>query len=202
MTPSQTISYNHQLLSNIALKMLGTWADAEDIVQDTYLKWLTVDQSKIKNTKAYLVKAVTNNCINHLNSLKTKKEEYLENFNLSGMIDMHIDLDLNKIDLGREIAAALNVLHKKLEPLEKAVFILREVFDFEYEEIHVLFDKKKDNCRQIFCRAKEKLSRKTTALKPEINLPTNFLSNFKDACALGVSADFLNILKKELNMSS
>ena len=142
MTPaptiSQTISLYHPLLSNIAFKMLGTLADAEDIVQDTYLKWLSIDQSKIKNTKAYLIKAVTNNCLNHLNSLKAKKEEYLEHFNLADMIDARIDLDLTKLDLGIDVASALQVVHKKLEPLERAVFILREVFDYDYEDLHLI----------------------------------------------------------------
>jgi len=173
-------------------------ADAEDIVQDTYLKWLSIDQNKIKNAKAYLTKAVTNNCIDHLNSLKKRKEEYFENFNLGELIDKYIDFDLSKFDLDHEIAAALDVLHKKLEPLEKAIFILREIFDFEYDDLQALFDKKKDNCRQIFCRAKEKLNQKTRNLKKEIAFPTNFLNNFTDACASGVPADFLIELKKEI----
>ena len=173
-------------------------ADAEDIVQDTYLKWLSIDQNHIQNTKAYLVKAVTNNCINHLNSLKRKKEEYLENFNPGEMLDRYIDFDFGKFDLENEIAAALNVVHKKLEPLERAIFILREVFDFEYDDLQALFDKKKDNCRQIFCRAKEKLNQKTKKLKKEISLPTNFLDNFTEACAHGVPSDFLADLKNEV----
>jgi RNA polymerase sigma-70 factor (ECF subfamily) len=180
--------------------MVGSMADAEDIVQDTYLRWLSIDQEKIKNTKAYLIKAVTNNCINHLNSLKIKKEEYLENFKLGEMIDKYIDFDLGKLDLDFEIASALNVVHKKLEPLEKAIFLLREVFDFEYDELQALFDKKRDNCRQIFCRAKDKLNQKTRGLKMEINLPSNFITKFTEACALGVPSDFLNDLKKEITV--
>ena len=178
--------------------MVGSLADAEDIVQDTYLKWLSIDQNNIQNTKAYLIKAVTNNCLNHLNSLKKKKEEYLENFNLGEMIDKYMDFDLGKFDLDNEIAAALDVVHKKLEPLEKAIFLLREVFDFEYDELQSLFDKKKDNCRQIFCRAKEKLNRKTRNFKKEIAFHPNFISNFTDACALGTPADFVSDLKKEI----
>ena len=199
LTTAQTITSYHPLLSNIARKMVGSLADAEDIVQDTYLKWLTVDQDRIQNTKAYLVKAVTNNCINHLNSLKRKKEEYLENFNPGEMIDKYIDFDRAKFDLDNEIAAALQVVHKKLEPLEKAIFLLREVFDFEYDDLQALFDKKKDNCRQIFCRAKEKLNQKTQKFKKEISLPSNFLDNFTEACALGVPSDFLNDLKNEIS---
>lgn len=198
VTPAQTIQSYQPLLANIARKMVGSMADAEDIVQDTFLKWLSIDQNRIQNTKAYLIKAVTNNCINHLNSLKRKKEEYLENFNPSEMLDKYIDFDLGKFDLENEIAAALSVVHKKLEPLEKAIFILREVFDFEYDDLQALFDKKKDNCRQIFCRAKEKLNQRTQQLKKEMSLPSNFIDNFTEACANGVPSHFLADLKNEI----
>ena len=178
--------------------MVGSLADAEDIVQDTYLKWLSIDHQKIQNTKAYLIKAVTNNCLNHLKALKKKKEEYLENLNLAELVDKYIDIDTGKIDLDCEIKAALNLLHKKLEPIEKAIFILREVFDFEYDDLQTLFDKKKDNCRQIFCRSKEKLNQTTRDLKQDLTVPANFLSNFVDACSFGVPAEFIGDLKKEI----
>ena len=132
------------------LRMVGSLADAEDIVQDTFVKWLSIDHQKIQNTKAYLIKAVTNNCLNHLNALMNKKEEYLDHLNLGEMTNKYMDFDLPRIDLETEIAAALAVVHKKLAPLERAIFLLREVFDFEYDDLQLLFDKKKDNCRQIF----------------------------------------------------
>ncbi len=178
--------------------MVGSLADAEDIVQDTFVKWLSIDHQKIQNTKAYLIKAVTNNCINHLNTLVHKREQYLDHFNLGEMAHRYMDFDLSKIDLDTEIAAALAVVHKKLAPLERAIFLLREVFDFEYEDLQFLFDKKKDNCRQIFSRAKEKLNKTTSDLKIDISIPSNILGNFANACKLGVSADFLNDLKKDV----
>ena len=178
--------------------MVGSMADAEDIVQDTFLKWLSIDHQKVINTKAYLVKSVTNNSINHLNSLKRKKEECLENLNLASLMDKYIDIDISKLDLDCEITAALNVVHKKLEPLEKAIFILREVFEFDYDELQTLFDKKKENCRQIFCRAKDKLNQATKDFKLELNVPQNFLSSFVEACNFGVPAHFIGDLKKEI----
>lgn len=184
------------MLNGIATNMVGSLSDAEDIVQDTLLRWLSIDQKKIRNTKAYLIKAVTNNCINHLNSLKHSQEEYLESFNLGEFVGKYIDFD--KFDLEQQVTEAFVVVHAKLEPLEKAIFILREVFEYEYEDLQTLFDKKKDNCRQIFCRAKDKLSAKTKSIKGEINLPTNLIQNFTNACISGVSTDFLNELKKEI----
>lgn len=178
--------------------MVGSLADAEDIVQDTFMRWLSIEHKKVQNTKAYLIKAVTNNCINHLNSLIKRKEEYLDHFNLGEVSNRRIEFELPKFDFDHEIAAALMVVHKKLAPLERAVFLLREVFDIEYEDLQHLFDKKKDNCRQIFSRAKEKLNQTGLDLKIEVSLPSGILKNFANACTLGAPADFLNDLKKDI----
>ena len=185
------------MLSQIAFRMVGSLADAEDIVQDTFVKWLSIDHEKIKNTKAYLIKAVTNNCINHLNTLMNKKEEYLDHLKL-GELANKFDFDLSAIDLDTEVAAALAVVHKQLAPLERAIFLLREVFEFDYEDLQLLFDKKKDNCRQIFSRAKEKLNKTTSDIRIDISIPSNIMGNFANACKLGVPAEFLNDLKKDV----
>ncbi len=195
VTPSQTITQYHPLLSNIARKMVGSLAEAEDIVQDTYVKWLSVDPGKIKDTKAYLIKAVTNNCLNHLNRLKNYKMEYFDSLNLGELIDKYFHLDLDQLDLDHEIASALSLLHSKLGPLERAIFILREVFDFDYDQLHTLFDKKQDHCRQILCRAKEKLNRETHILKHDL-ISANFLNHFHKSCHFGFSSSLLEELKE------
>lgn len=179
--------------------MVGSIHDAEDIVQETFLKWLMAEKEKIKNTKAYLIRAVTNNCLNHLDALKRKKNEYLDNLKPAELIDWHRIADFKKIDLDHEVSHALNVLHKKLEPLEKAIFLLREVFNFEYEELQHLFDKKKENCRQLFCRAKEKLHNEGSKIKIEAPNPNSFLQSFKKASDLGHIGDFIQHLGSDIS---
>ncbi|GJM30615.1 MAG: hypothetical protein DHS20C17_32500 [Cyclobacteriaceae bacterium] len=198
MTYSQTITAYYPLLSQIAMKMVGSWADAEDIVQDTFTKWLTIDHRKIQNTKAYLIKAVTNNSLNHLTSLIRKKEEFLDNFTLGELAAKTFEFDFPKFDLENEIEEALAVVHKQLAPLERAIFLLREVFEVDYEDLQILFGKKKDHCRKIFSRAKEKLDLTNLDVKFEVTLPSCTVKNFVDACALGAPAEFLNDLKKDI----
>ena len=77
MNQAQAITLYQPLLHNIAYNLLRCKADAEDVVQDTFIKWLSIDQAKIQNTKAYLIKAVTNNCLNHISALKRKKGRIL-----------------------------------------------------------------------------------------------------------------------------
>ena len=138
--------------------MVGSREDAEDIVQDAFVKWLTIDQEKVQNTKAYLIRTVTNNCINHLNSFKKKKGEYLSQIRNSELLEKYREFEFPRFDFENELSEALAVIHKKLEPVETGIYLLREVFDFDYEELQKIFGKKKDNCRQLFLRAKEKLT--------------------------------------------
>jgi len=181
------------------MKLLRCKADAEDIVQETFIKWLNAEHEKIQNTKAYLIKAVTNNCINHLNALKRKKEEYLENFHWPDFIERLRDSDFSRIDFEAEVAKALTLLQEKLEPLERAVYLLREVFDFDYTALQELLNKKQDHCRQLLCRAKRKLSEETdqftAAIEPK---KTALLDAFKRACDFGHANDLINHLRQDI----
>ncbi len=158
MNHSATIALYQPVLHSIAVRIVGSIHDAEDIVQDTFLKYLSMDHSKIENIKAYLIKSVTNISLNHINSSKQKKKDYLESVKLPEVFEK---IDISHLDLKEELTTALNVLHKKLGPLERGLFLLREGFDFEYDELQEIFNKKKDHCRQLVCRAKEKLSKET-----------------------------------------
>ncbi|MCZ6901185.1 MAG: sigma factor, partial [Bacteroidetes bacterium] len=148
--------------------MVNSFADAEDIVQETFLKWLTIDKKKIINTKSYLVKAVTNNCLNHLESLKKKKEDLFDKVNPRILKGLYREFDFGRFDLEFDISAALSVIHKKLKPLEKAIYLLREVFDLDYDNLNEIFDKSQENCRQLFYRAKEKLSLENIKLDKKV----------------------------------
>ncbi|MDH5368186.1 MAG: sigma-70 family RNA polymerase sigma factor [Cyclobacteriaceae bacterium] len=198
MNQAQAISLYQPVLKSIAFRIVGSLADAEDIVQDTFLKWLSTDQKKIENTKSYLIQAVTNNSINHLNSLKRKKNELLDTINQSQLMEKYRESDFAKFDFENEIAAALSVMHKKLEPLEKSIYILREFFDLEYDHLQEIFDKKKDNLRQLFSRAKDKLNQENRKIKSIAVKPIPFLESFKSACNKGQIEQFVQHLKKDL----
>lgn len=198
MDQSQTILLYQPMLQAIAYSMVGSLEDAEDIVQDTFMKWLTIDQEKIQNTKAYLIKTVTNNCINYLNAFRKKKQACLDALQISELADKYRETEFAKLDLEKEMAAALAVLHKKLEPVERGVFLLREIFNFEYEDIQDIFGKKKDNCRKLFSRAKEKLDQKDPQGKTDIFPQFQFLESFKNACTVGHFSDFIGQLVQDI----
>jgi RNA polymerase sigma-70 factor (ECF subfamily) len=194
MNQAQTIALYQPLLHTIAYNLVRCKEDAEDIVQETFVKWLSIDHQKIENTKAYLVRSVTNNCLNHLNSLKRKKEEYLDN--VSEALHRIKETSLAHLDLDINLSAALNVVYSKLEPLERAVYLLKEVFDFDYEDLQETLDKKKEHCRQLFCRAKKKLNEETS----KINLPdkSKLLESFRKACDFGTASELISELKNDI----
>jgi len=197
LTQGQAILLYQPMLQQIAMRMLRCKADAEDVVQETFIKWLSQEQEKIKNTKAYLIKSVTNNCINHLNSLRNKRLEYLESFHWPDFIEkFRENTDLSHLDVESELSKALQVLQSKLEPLERAVYVLKEVFDFDYKALQELLDKKQDHCRQLFCRAKKKLKEETDHFNAVIQpKKTALLESFKKACEFGQPFDFVAQLR-------
>jgi|SRR5690349_19170046 len=177
--------------------MLRSKADAEDIVQETFIKWLSQEQEKIKNTKAYLITAVRNNCINHLNALKRKKVEYLESIHWPEIVEkIKETTDLSHLDLEAELSKAFHVLQSKLEPLERAVYVLKEVFDFDYKALQQLLDKKQDHCRQVFCRAKKKLQDETNHFNAVFQpKKAALLESFRKACDFGQPLDLIAQLR-------
>jgi RNA polymerase sigma factor (sigma-70 family) len=197
LNQAQTIALYQPTLQAIAFRILKCKADAEDIVQETFLKWLNAEQEKIQNTKAYLIKAVTNNCLNHLNTLKKKKEQCLDAIHWTEMVERFKESDFSYLDIEAEMTKAFRILQQKLEPLERAVYLLKEVFDFDYEALQQMLDKKQEYCRQLLCRAKKKLEQSTA--KEQVERPKQTLiETFKNACDLGNASEFITELKKDI----
>ena len=190
------------MLEALAFNMVRCKADAQDIVQETVLKWLSAGPKKIDNTKAYLIAAVRNNCLSHLNALKAKKEELFGQQNLAEVLNAFKESNLANLDLDIDLQRALKTLQTKLEPLERAIFVLKEVFDFDYETLQETFDKKKEHCRQLLCRAKKKLNEETSKIHFELPDTANFKENFRKACDFGHIADLISGLKQEAGMAA
>ena len=201
MPYEQTIALYQPLLHSIAYNLVRCKEDAEDIVQETFLKLLTIGPQKVENLKAYLITAVINNCKNHLNAITRKKEELLSQVNqvnLTEILNRFRETNFSQLDLEINIQAALKVIQQKLEPLERAVYLLKEVFDFDYETMQEALDRKKDHCRQLFLRAKNKLKSETFKVHVELPDTSGFAAAFRKACYLGHADELLHVLKEEI----
>lgn len=197
MTYEAAIVQYQPLLITIAQRMVKNVMDAEDIVQDTFLKFLSQPPRTIENLKAYLVRAVVNNCLNHLKRLRHSAEELLDPL-LHAEWLAHFDININFIEREGEVSEALKVLLQKLEPSERAVYLFREVFNYDYAEIAEIVEKKKDNCRQLYCRAQAKLQQEKVRFSFNMDQHKQTLHTFLDSCRNGSFLELVDNLKEDL----
>jgi RNA polymerase sigma-70 factor (ECF subfamily) len=186
------------LLFSMAYNMLGDIDEAEDIVQETFLKWMEMATGTVLHAKAYLVKIVTNKCINYLNSARVKREEYIGIWLPEPMLDSAADDDHKKTDSYHALSIGILVLLEKLTAQERAIFLLKEVFTYDYFEIAGIFDKTEDNCRQIFKRAKQNLGREVKRFEVDVKVHEKMLGNFLQACAQGTMDSLIDLLKEDI----
>jgi RNA polymerase sigma factor (sigma-70 family) len=198
---AQTITLYQPLLHQIAYNILRCKADAEDMVQETFTRWLTIDQTKIENTKAYLMRAVTNNCLNHLATLRKTRFIDWEQVSMKDWVGKFKEIDLSHIDVEKELSAAFKVIQHKLEPLERATYLLREVFDFDYHEIQEVLNKKADHCRQLFSRANKKLATEKNKIQSGLPDTSQLFESFKKACHLQDAQEFIQHLKADVTQA-
>jgi len=198
---AQDILLYQPTLQRIAYSLVRCKQDAEDIVHDTFVKWLSTESGKIENTKAYLIAAVKNNCLTHLCKLKKKKEACLEAIQNSEWMIRIRETQLSHLDFDIELEKAMRVLHSRLEPVERAVYVLKEVFDVDYDALHKIVDKKKDHCRQLVCRARKKLSEEATRIQQGLPDISALMENFRKSCELGNARHVIQALKNDLSRS-
>ncbi|WP_456276550.1 RNA polymerase sigma-70 factor [Bacillus sp. AK128] len=148
------------LLFSLGYRMLGSVTEAEDLVQETFLRAYQINEEDIKNKKAYFCKMMTNRCLDVLKSARSRRESYVGPWNPEPLFLEKIHaFDPSEIIIQKEgLSIAYLRMMEHLTPDERAVLLLKEVFDFSHTEIATIIEKKEENCRKIFSRAKQKLS--------------------------------------------
>ena len=199
MTKTETFLEFRSLLFSVAYNMLGVIADAEDIVQDTFEKWLSVDTATVHHPKAYLVKAVTNKCITHLEKIKRERKNYIGPWLPEPLIAHETQAD-HRIEMFQPLSIGIMVMLEKLTAQERAVFLLKEIFSYDYDEIAEIINKTNDNCRQIFKRAHQHL--KDDRKRFEIDMATHerIFKQFLQACNEGDMEGLIALLREDVVM--
>lgn len=146
---------HRSLLFGIAYRMLGSVADAQDMVQDAYLRWRNASMEDIHSPRAWLTTAVTRLCINHLQLARVRRESYVGTWLPEPLVDEAAANPADAATLADTLSLALLVVLDTLNPTERAVFILREAFDCAFSDIARIVDKSEANCRQILARARQ-----------------------------------------------
>jgi len=158
MEQAVAISTYKPMLEQIAFRILQCRADAQDVVQETFLKWMNTNHRKIKDTKAYLIRSVTNNCFKHLDQARIRMTRTIETLPVGSLAHYLSEMDFSHLDLDEYLERAMGTIHLRLEPLERAVFLLREAFELDYDAMAAELGRRADHCRKLFSRARFKLS--------------------------------------------
>jgi RNA polymerase sigma-70 factor (ECF subfamily) len=187
---------HRSLLFGIAYRMLGRVAEAEDIVQETWLRWQRQNPADIRSPKSWLVAATTRLCIDQLRSARHQREEYYGVWLPEPLVDPGTT---NQSEgLADSLTMAFMLMLETLSPIERAVFLLRNVFDFDYAEIARMVDKTEANCRQIVARAKTRLGKSKGSSKPPTRLVERIVQQFLTAQRTGSTDDLLALLTEDV----
>jgi len=163
---SDAFRAHKKLLFGIAYRMLSSAEDAEDIVQDAFIKFGEIPPDRVQNEKALLISIVTRRSIDRLRSASRQKEEYIGPWLPEPLLASH-DLDPSLVYEGEEtLSTAFLLVLERLSPPERAVFLLRDVFDFDYAEISRILERTPEGCRKLNERARQRVreERKTAPL--------------------------------------
>ena len=173
------------LLFSIAYRMLGSVADAEDILQETFIRWLQASADDIRSPKAFLITIITRLSINHLQSARVRREEYVGQWLPEPVVIDEGRDPAGRLQADESLSIAFLVLLERLNPTERAVFLLREVFDYEYAEIAAALGISEANCRQILRRARQHVRAERPRFKATEEEHDALLERFQQAALSG-----------------
>jgi RNA polymerase sigma-70 factor (ECF subfamily) len=181
--------------------MLGSAMEAEDIVQDAYLRYQATPPDSIQSPKAFLGTIVTRLCLNQLESARAKRETYIGPWLPEPLVTSDATTTpANQVMAQESISMAFLVLLENLTPLERAVFLLREVFDYEYAEIAEVVGKEEAACRQLFSRAKKHIAEHRPRFKASPEAHRQMIVRFIEAANAGEMDGLLNLLAEDVNL--
>ena len=189
-------SYNLMLVS-IAYKQLGCKDLAQDMVQESFMKWLRADHKRILDNKAYLITAVKNACINYKKSFFGKSMSSIEGEKCLNKSSQEEEL-VSQIEYEETLWTGFVKAYQRLAPAERMVFFLKDIFGVDYSDISDLMGKKKENIRQILSRAHKNLQRKTPKFAIELPKISEVFETFKKSYQSGEVGKFAEILKKDI----
>lgn len=187
---------NRRLLFAAAYRMLGSVADAEDIVQDAWLAWHRADQAAVENPRAYLVRTVTNLSLNRLKSAQVVREAYVGPW-LPEPLLTSPDI-AEEAELADTVSMAVLVVLETLTPTERAVFVLREVFGYSHAEIAEVVGKTEAAVRQSAHRAREHVQARRPRFTTGAAEQREIAEKFRAACAGGDLGAMLGLLAPDV----
>ena len=186
------------LLFSIAYRMLGSVTDAEDVVQESFLRWLEAPETEVRAPRAYLATIVTRLAINQLQSAQSRRETYVGPWLPEPIMTEHAPDPSEPIELAESLSMAFLLMLERLSPTERAVLLLHDVFDFDYEEIARIIDKSEVNCRQLLARAKKHIGEPRARYDADPAQADRLLNRFVEATRAGDIDGLVGLLSEDI----
>ncbi|MEU1576085.1 RNA polymerase sigma-70 factor [Streptomyces collinus] len=190
-TSAEEFEVHRPRLFSLAYRLLGSAEEAEDAVQDVYLRYSSADRAGIEHPAAWLAKVVTNLCLNRLTSARARRERYVGTWLPEPVITSDGTLGpLESAEQRDAVSMAMLVLLERLTPTERAVYVLREAFGYGHREIAGVLDLSEANCRQLYRRAVRRVGEPQARFEPaserQEELVTSFITAARDGDLAGL----------------
>jgi RNA polymerase sigma-70 factor (ECF subfamily) len=155
--PAATFEPHRRRLLGLAYRMLGSMAEAEDAVQEAYLRWHDTDRDSVEEPRAFLMTTTTRICLDVLKSARMKREEYVGSWLPDPVTDTASLAPDAQTELAEDLSVALLLALDRLSPLERAAFLLHDVFDYSFSQVAAALDRSEAACRQLASRARTRV---------------------------------------------
>lgn len=184
-------------LFGLAYRMLGTRADAEDVLQEAFLRWQRQSRTEVRNPQAYLTTLVTRLCLDSLTSARARREHYVGQWLPEPVVTQ--DLDPGRAaETADSLSMAFLVLLEQLSPPERAAFLLHDVFDYGYRELGEILDRSETSCRQLVSRARQHVQAGRRRFDADSQRAGEMARKFGLACAQGDLAGLMQLLADDV----
>ncbi|MCU6708526.1 RNA polymerase sigma factor SigJ [Paenibacillus sp. J5C_2022] len=192
------------LLHRLAYKMLGSYSDAEDMVQEVFARYYRLEEQDVRHEKAYLVRMVTNRCLNFIKSARKQREVYTGIWLPEPLVTAYTSSQEpgDRLERQEEMTYAMLIMLQELSGMERAVFLLKETLGYSYPDIAEATGKSEANCRKIFSRAKAKLGEGRR--EPALRVPNAdaIVKAFMHASETGNKEALLELLAADVVMKN
>jgi RNA polymerase sigma-70 factor (ECF subfamily) len=184
-TAHDLFEVNRPALARLAYQMLGSLVDADDVLQEAYLRWSRVDSGAVESPRAYLHSIVTRLCIDVRQTVDARKLTYVGPWLPEPVVEPPAAEPLDRLEAAETVSMAFLLVLESLSPVERAAYLLKRVFDYDYSEISQILAKPEPSCRQLVSRAEARIHEKRPRFDPDPVQAHRLTAAFLQACSTG-----------------
>jgi len=182
---AQTFESQRRSLTGLAYRMLGSLAEAEDVVQEAFLRWHAADRAAVADPRAYLSRVVTRLCLDQMKSARSRRETYVGPWLPEPIVDPAAVAPDTASELAGDLSVALLLTLERLSPLERAAFLMHDVFELDFAEVGAALDRSAEACRQLAARARAHVREARPRFDPSDAEVARLADAFEAAVAAG-----------------